>query len=252
MTLSDAELAIAAAEAGAAVVRSLYGKPLARYDKTSVDFATAADIEAEQAILDVIREHRPGDAFLGEESGLTGSSDRTWMVDPLCGTLNFAAQTPLIAVNVALRENGRDVAAAAADPISGEVFWTDGVHAQVGDQPLTPSPDSKLVDFNLDPPYGDLLSVIAAKGFSDRFSPRVMSTSLACFWVAAGRRVAYLSDGDKRESVHFAAALAVCRTAGCVVTDLKGGPFETGEGLFVAADPETHETLLGMMLRSAS
>ncbi|TKK90791.1 inositol monophosphatase family protein [Herbidospora galbida] len=249
MSLSDTELAIAAAEAGAAVVRSLYGKPVPRYDKTSVDFATAADLEAEQAILDVIREHRPDDAFLGEESGLSGSSDRTWMVDALCGTLNFAAQTPLIAVNVALRVGGRDVAAAAADPISGEVFWTDGVRAQLGDQRLTPSPASKLVDFNLDPPYGDLLSVIAAPGFADRFSPRVMSTSLACFWVAAGRRVAYLSDGDKRDSVHFAAALAVCRAAGCVVTDLKGGPFETGEGLLVAADRETHEALLGMIPR---
>ncbi|GLX95929.1 inositol monophosphatase family protein [Herbidospora sp. NBRC 101105] len=248
MSLSDAELAVAAAEAGAAVVRSLYGKPVPRYDKTSVDFATQADLEAEQAILDVIREHRPDDAFLGEETGLSGASDRTWMVDPLCGTLNFAAQTPLIAVNVALRAAGRDVAAAAADPISGEVFWTDGVRAQVDDQPLTPSPDSKLVDFNLDPPYGDLLSVIAAPGFAERFSPRVMSTSLACFWVAAGRRAAYLSDGDKRDSVHFAAALAVCRTAGCVVTDLKGRPFETGEGLLVAADRATHEALLGMIL----
>ncbi|WP_459804298.1 inositol monophosphatase family protein [Herbidospora sp. RD11066] len=247
MALSDAEVALAAAEAGAAVVRSLYGKPLPRYDKSPVDFATAADIEAEQAILDVIREHRPGDAFLGEEGGLTGSSDRIWLVDPLCGTLNFAAQTPLIAVNVALRFQGRDLAAASADPISGEIFWTDGDHAYLGDSPLTPSPDSKLVDLNMDPPFDALLSVFTAPGFGARFGPRVLSTTLALAWVAAGRRVAYLSDGDKRDSVHFAAGLAICRAAGCVVTDLNGEPFETGEGLLVSADRETHETLLGLI-----
>ncbi|WP_066375320.1 inositol monophosphatase family protein [Herbidospora mongoliensis] len=247
MTLSDAEVAVTAAEAGAAVVRSYYGKPVPRYDKSSVDFATVADLEAEQAILDVIRDHRPDDAFLGEEGGLIGSSDRVWLVDPLCGTLNFAAQTPLIAVNVALRSHGQDVAAAAADPISGEVFWTDGARAYLGGDPLTPSPDSKLVDLNMDPPFAGLLGVFTAPGFGERFGPRVLSTTLALAWVAAGRRAAYLSDGDKRDSVHFAAGLAVCRAAGCVVTSLNGEPFETGEGLLVSADRDTHETLLKMI-----
>lgn len=47
---------------------------------------------------------------------------RQWLVDPLCGTLNYAVGTMLVAVNVALR----DGAAAVADPFSGEVFFTDG------------------------------------------------------------------------------------------------------------------------------
>src|SRR5581483_4733085 len=101
--MTDGELAIAAAEAGAAVVRARYGGPLERYAKGGTDFATVADLEAEQAILDVIRAARPDDAFLGEEGGLSGEGERTWLVDPLCGTLNFAARTPLVAVNVALR-----------------------------------------------------------------------------------------------------------------------------------------------------
>ncbi len=91
--LTDVEVAVKAAQAGASVVRAAYGKPLARFDKGAGDFATAADIEAERAILDVLRCERPGDAVIGEETGRTGESDRVWLVDPLCGTRNFAAQT---------------------------------------------------------------------------------------------------------------------------------------------------------------
>jgi hypothetical protein len=40
---------------------------------------------------------RPDDTILGEESGIDGPAGaaRTWLVDPLCGMLNYAAQTPL-------------------------------------------------------------------------------------------------------------------------------------------------------------
>jgi hypothetical protein len=118
----DAEVAIAGARAGADVVRSMYGQWLPRIDKAAGDFATAADVAAEEVILDVIRAARPGDAVLGEEGGHQGAADavRRWLVDPLCGTLNYAVGTMVVAVNVALR----DGAAAVADPFGGEVFFT--------------------------------------------------------------------------------------------------------------------------------
>jgi myo-inositol-1(or 4)-monophosphatase len=70
---ADRDVAIAAAEAGAAVVRSRFGEPLARFEKSSGDFATAADIDAEKAILDVLRAARPQDGLVGEESGYSGA-----------------------------------------------------------------------------------------------------------------------------------------------------------------------------------
>jgi hypothetical protein len=42
MSLGDVELAIAAAEAGAEVLRSKYGTPLTRFVKSQWDFASAA------------------------------------------------------------------------------------------------------------------------------------------------------------------------------------------------------------------
>ncbi|GGP84288.1 inositol monophosphatase family protein [Streptosporangium pseudovulgare] len=277
MPITDEELALTAAQAGAAVVRAMYGGPLTRFEKSTDDFATAADIEAERAILDVIRTARPDDAVTGEESGRTGRDDaeRVWLVDPLCGTLNYAARSMLVAVNVALRTGSGVTAAACADPFSGEVFWTGGTDGTGGadksdgadraggagayvrrdgvDEPLAPSAGSRLVDVNLDPPFPNepgfrAVRLLAEPGFAERFRPRVVSTTLAVTWVAAGRRAAYVTDGRMEDNVHFAAGIALCRAAGCVVTGFDGRPPHTGAGgLVVAADRETHAALLELI-----
>ncbi|MCM2416986.1 inositol monophosphatase family protein [Streptomyces sp. RKAG293] len=255
-SLDDAEVAIAAARAGGDVVRDLYGRRLSRVDKGGGDFATAADIEAEKTILGVIRSARPDDAVLGEEGGQQGAADaaRQWLVDPLCGTLNYAVGTMVVAVNVALR----DGAAAVADPFSGEVFFTGGATARVrhdgADVRLTPTSATRLVDVNLDPPFPSApgfraVDLLAHAGFVERFRPRVVSTTLALAWVAAGKRAAYVTDGgDLSGSVHFAAGIALCRAAGCVVTGIDGAPIGgAGRGLVVAADAETHGLLMSMI-----
>ncbi|GHH44188.1 inositol monophosphatase family protein [Streptomyces candidus] len=258
----DAQLAVRAAQSGASVVREMYGSSLARYAKDAGDFATAADIAAEQAILDVLRAARPEDAVTGEESGTTGdaAAGRRWLVDPLCGTLNYAARTPLVAVNVALRAGAGVTAAASADPFSGEVFWTDGAGAFVRqdgrdgrDEELTPSADSRLVDVNLDPPFPNApdfraAQLLSSPAFMADFRPRVVSSTVAVAWVAAGRRAAYVTDGHQSDSVHFAAGIALCEAAGCVVTGIHGQPVDSGAGgLVVAADAPTHSALLAMI-----
>ncbi|MFD9817062.1 inositol monophosphatase family protein [Streptomyces sp. NPDC059080] len=256
----DVDVAVAGAQAGAGVVRAMYGRRLTRIDKGDGDFATAADVAAEKAVLDILRTARPDDAVLGEEGGQQGAADaaRQWLVDPLCGTLNYASGTMAVAVNVALR----DGAAAVADPFSGEVFFTDGATSWVrnagDDTPLAPTPATRLVDVNLEPPFPSApgfraVDLLTRPGFAARFRPRVLSTSLALTWVAAGRRAAYVTDGgDLSGSVHFAAGIALCRAAGCVVTGVDGAPLgETGRGLVAAADAETHALLMAM-IRSGS
>lgn len=253
---SDLDVAIAAAAAGAAAVRAAYGRPLIKHAKSGADFATDADLDAEQAILDVLTLARPRDAIDGEESGRSGNagSSRRWLVDPLCGTLNFAAHTPLVALNVTLVDTSRTLVAVSVDPIADEVFWTDGQRAMVRDggvdAQLKPSPESLLVDVNCDGPLDRPFlgpQLIVDPAFRAAFGPRVLSTTLAVAWVAAGRRAAYVSDGGFIDNVHYAAGIGLCRAAGCVVTDLSGGPLETGRGLIVGADPETHERVVRLV-----
>lgn len=261
--MNDAAVAVAAAEAGARVVRGQYGGPVERFAKSPTDFATATDLEAEGAIIAVLREARPDDAVLGEEGGASGParSSRTWLVDPLCGTLNFAVQTPLVAVNVALRDADVVTAAASADPLSDEVFWSDASgawrRADGVDTPLAPSAVSALVDVNLDTVHPDPgrfrpAALLGHPDFRRQYGGRVLSTTLALVWVAAGRRAAYVTEGSFVDNVHFAAGIAICRAAGCVVTDLRGDEVDSpgGSGLLVAADEATHRQLLALCVNS--
>jgi myo-inositol-1(or 4)-monophosphatase len=272
--VDDVALAVTAAEAGAAVVRSRFGTQLTRFDKGDGDFATDVDVEAERIITELLLALRPGDRVIGEEAGESGGADggtdgggeRRWLVDPLCGTRNFAAGTGPIAVNVALQVGETVTAAAVADPIAGTIDWTDGTAAwrrEVGndrttsndrrDTLLTPSAASMLVDVNIDGGHGAPEPCTRALLADPRlvaagFGPRVVSTSLALAWVASGQRAGYVSDGHFDENVHFAAAIALCRAAGCVVTDSYGEPL-AHPGLVAAADEATHAALLDLVSR---
>jgi fructose-1,6-bisphosphatase/inositol monophosphatase family enzyme len=70
------------------------GGLLRRSDKSAGDFATTADLAAEKTILEMLRTARPDDADTGEESARTEADGprRRWLVDPLCGTLNYSAR----------------------------------------------------------------------------------------------------------------------------------------------------------------
>ena len=247
---SDADVALAAASAGATVARRLYRRPVERFDKSPTDFATQADLESEDAILAAIRAARPDDTVVGEERGETrgANATRRWLVDPICGTLNYAAGTPLAAVNVALVTPDGVLTAVSADPIAEESFWCDEQGAWVRragiDTPLEPSSSSKLIDVNCDG-VGNSLGphLMADADLRARYGLRVLSSTLQVAWVAAGHRAAYITDGSLEGSVHFTAGIALCRAAGCVVTDLAGDPIYSGRGLIAAADPATHRHL---------
>jgi myo-inositol-1(or 4)-monophosphatase len=256
MELSDAEVAIGAALAGADVVARAYGDSHVRFAKSATDFATQTDLDAESAMMQVLAEHRPDDSRIGEESGRSGGEgdERRWFVDPLCGTLNFAADTPLVVVNVALYSGDMPLAAAAADPIARELFWTDGTRAyrrrNNDDELLAPTSLSGLVEINCDGPLGQRFvggQLVNDPRLRENYGPRVISSTLGVAWVAAGRRSAYISDGDVRDNVHFAAGIALCQAAGCVISDLSGSALHTGRGLIVSADQETHDRIVALV-----
>jgi myo-inositol-1(or 4)-monophosphatase len=257
---SDAEVAVRAARAGAAVARAHYGAAPPRIKDAGVDFTTEADVETELAIRAVLTQLRPGDGIVGEELGSSGQSSRRWLVDPICGTLNFAARVPLFAVNVALEFDGVTTTAAVADPVAGDLYWTDGESAwrrifgavdDAGvDRALAPTPSSRLVSINLESPYPGSLGtrLLSDDGFRARFSPRCLSTTLALAWVATGQQAGYITGGDLRGSVHWAAGIALCRAAGAVVTNLAGGTLHTDDhGMLAAADAETHAFVLSAL-----
>ena len=71
---------------------------------------TEADRAAERAIRAVLREATPEIAILGEEYGAEGSGGRSWLVDPIDGTIAFSRGLPLFGTLIALRRGRRPAA----------------------------------------------------------------------------------------------------------------------------------------------
>jgi myo-inositol-1(or 4)-monophosphatase len=119
---------VAAAEAGARVLRELFDQPRHVMLKGRIDLVTDADGAAEARVLEVLRERAPGVAVLAEESGAhagTGAASAggaRFIVDPLDGTTNYAHGIPLFACTVGVELEGRVVAGCTVDPSRGERF----------------------------------------------------------------------------------------------------------------------------------
>jgi len=82
--------------------------------KDSVDPHTLADIEAERAVRDLLLSERPEDIILGEELGGDEREERTWLIDPVDGTINFIRSLPGWSSAIALREKGNVLVSAIA------------------------------------------------------------------------------------------------------------------------------------------
>ena len=90
--------------------------------KAGRDIVTTADVAVEDAVREIIAVALKA-PVVGAERGGEAAADGApyWLVDPICGTRNFASGIPLYSVNLALVENGKVTAAVARDPSTGEI-----------------------------------------------------------------------------------------------------------------------------------
>ena len=113
----------AARAAGNLIVRNMNRvEGLAVMEKERMDFVSEVDRMAEQLIIRDLKRAYPGHAFIGEETGETGRSRQTWVIDPLDGTHNFLRGFPHFCVSIAMLENGEPVYGVIYDPLRDETF----------------------------------------------------------------------------------------------------------------------------------
>jgi myo-inositol-1(or 4)-monophosphatase len=106
--------------------------------KGDQDFLTEADGEVERLVAGRLAQAFPDDAFFGEESG-GEFRQRTWVVDPIDGTANFARGIPHFSVSIALVVDREVAVAAISDPMHDELFtasrgggaWLNGARMRV-------------------------------------------------------------------------------------------------------------------------
>ena len=251
----DVWVAERAARAGAEVVRAGFYQDLDTELKGSVDPVTQIDQQAEEAIRSVISTHFPADSILGEEGGgAAWDSGRTWIVDPLDGTVNFVNRVPLVAVSVALWDSGRPLVGVIVDvasaqefvAVTGEGARMDGVQIRVSD---TPSLADSLVVTGF--PYdrrqhaGAYLKVVEEVMRRSRDVRRLGAAALDLAWVACGRFDAYWEHGGQHgiKPWDIAAGMLLVTEAGGRFTDHTGAEGRLDAPAFVASNGKVHDEL---------
>ncbi|HYO43636.1 MAG TPA: inositol monophosphatase family protein [Candidatus Limnocylindrales bacterium] len=270
---ADAAFAREIAERAGRLLFERYEQVGAIDHKSPKDVVTEVDHLSEAMILGAIREAFPGDGILAEESGAhraAGRDDgpgnasdaatvtaralvsgRTWIVDPLDGTINYANGIPYFCVSLGLVVDGRPAVGAVCDPMRNETFWAaaDGP-AMLNDREIHASAKPLVSDYVVS------LSLagrsISTRGRAVRRAVRASrntgSAALALSYVANGRFDAFLQSGGM-SAWDVAAAGLIAERGGAVVTDAHGGPWfdverATRQFGIVAAPPAHHPELL--------
>jgi inositol-phosphate phosphatase / L-galactose 1-phosphate phosphatase / histidinol-phosphatase len=105
MTPADILLANRLADAAGEAIRPFFRSGFTHEAKEDSSPVTEADRAAEAAIRRILDAECPRDGIIGEEYGeKAGTSGRTWVIDPIDGTVSFMAGRPIFGSLIALLE----------------------------------------------------------------------------------------------------------------------------------------------------
>ena len=253
--------AVATAEAAGDLLLDAFGRPSMERRKGRHDVVTELDRASERLIFGRLAAAFPADRRLGEETGWSraprdGGSDRTWIVDPLDGTINYASGLPIWCVSIALAIGPTVVLGVIRDAIHGATFgairgggaWRIPDRSKVTVRQLRRSADAVVAA----DPGAEADTVADARIRAIR--PRVRSIRVpgSIAWsltaLAAGRLDGVLQVRGL-QAVDVTAAGLIALEAGATVTAADGGPWvdvaNPGVGRGIAAGrPAIHRLLV--------
>ena len=224
-------------------------------EKGDRDLVTATDVAVEDEIRRILGE-AASSPVVGEERGGEAPADGSayWLLDPICGTRNFASGIPLYGVNLALVEDDRVTVAVAGDPSTGEINVAErgrGAYA-LGDgarRPLHVSGESRILDLSDGRATGArrerAVRFASAVIGADRWDVRALGSTLALAYVGAGRISAYVL--FLGHGLHTAAGSLLVTEAGGSITDIDGRPWTIhSDSIIATADAALHWELLDL------
>lgn len=226
--------------------------------KVARDVVTDTDVVIEDSVRRSLMSSF-GWPVIGEERGGDAPDKGPyWLVDPICGTRNFASGIPLFSVNVALVESGEPTVAVVGDGSSGDILVAEAGNScwSAGSGSLSrlwTSQRSLTVDFGAWPKAGAgrdrAAAQLAAAVGADRWDVRCLGTTLALAHVARGRLAGCVMFAPAGQE-HTAAGVLLVREAGGKVTDARGRDWALGsEELIASADDKISHELLELLQR---
>lgn len=222
--------------------------------KKGNDFATEVDLALERHLVAELAEVT-GIGVHGEEfGGADLDAPLVWVLDPIDGTFNYAAGSPMAAILLALLRDGEPVAGLTWLPFVDQrytAFAGGPLRCNGIDMPALASEelDRSIVGmgtFNVDsrgPLPGRYRLAI--------FEELTRKASKIRMHGSTGIDMAYASAGILGAAISFghhiwdhAAGVTLVRAAGGVVTDLAGDPWTVASRSSVAAAPGVHEHII--------
>jgi myo-inositol-1(or 4)-monophosphatase len=230
--------------------------------KKGNDFATAVDLAIERQVVQAL-ESATGIGVHGEEfGGAAIDSPLVWVLDPIDGTFNYAAGSPMAAILLGLLRDGEPVAGLTWLPftdqrysavVGGPVYYNGVAQPPIG--------------------HGEIGQCVVGIGtfnvdwlgpFPGRYRLAVLENlSRVCSKLrvhgATGIDIAYVSAGIMGAAISFghhvwdhAAGVALVRAAGGIVTDLSGQPWTLSSRSALAAAPGVHDHVMEILERVGS
>lgn len=259
MSLPELNIAKEAARAGGAIVSRYFRDGVAMRDKDVSNLVSDADLESEQAIVEIIKRHNPTHEVLAEEAHAgDANAEHLWIVDPLDGTNNFAHNIPQFSVSIAYYRAGVAQCGVIFNPIRddwhiavrGEGATFNGQAVRVGAQTRL---DQVLVGVGFYYNRGSMMeATLDTVGDLKRDHKihgirRFGAATLDLCMVALGQLGAYfefeLSPWD------FAAGRLFVEEAGGLVTDCRGGPLPLSKSSILATNGLLHPAMLEIVRR---
>lgn len=242
----------AARRAGEVMIRSLNRlETLEVAEKGRNDFVTRVDRMAEEAIIEVIRDHYPDHAILAEESGASGDHAVQWVIDPLDGTTNYLHGFPVFSVSIAVREEGELQHGVVYDPMRQEIFSASrGQGAQLDGRRIRVSKRTSLdgaliatgFPYRMTDERMDLyLKMLREVMIATAGVRRPGSAALDLCYLAAGRVDGFWELGLSPWDV--AAGALIIREAGGRISDFRGTDNFLESGNIVGGTPKVYAAL---------
>ncbi len=254
---------VAIARGAGDIILRHYAAPIPISDRKSTrsDIVTAADTEAEVFIVRELLARFPDHHIVGEEGGGQGAPAATapyhWFVDPIDGTVNFAAKLPHFCTSIALATPDRQSRLGVVyDPTRRELFTAvAGQGAKLNGEPIRVTATGQLTDavccsgFPYDkhsnPDNNEREWAAFLKHI--RGERRLGSAALDLCYVGAGRLDGYWEKDLKPWDVM--AGLLIAREAGGTVTDYAGNPNPQAldRARLVASNGRIHAAMLAVL-----
>lgn len=247
----------AARKAGQLMTRAATNLDAVKVDsKAFNDFVSDVDRDAENIIIDTLKEAYPHHAILSEESGQHGKekAEYQWIIDPLDGTTNYLHGHKQYAISMALLHKGVLTEALIFAPEYNDLYTASrGQGALLNDKRIRVSKRIELprcliatgfpvVDQSMMDTYLAILKDVLSKTAGGR---REGAASLDLCNVAAGRVDGYFEFNLKPWDI--AAGALLVQEAGGIVTDMQGEQGWLDSGDIVAANPKVLAQLLPIM-----